>query len=61
MPLTIQDQYFIAWFRSLRAYDRLVIYGWLLTGDPRLLVSLWGGLFGSQTYQLFEVAATEGR
>lgn len=61
MALTAQEQVFIAWYRSLRAYDRMVIYGWLLTGDSRLLLTLWGGAFGSETYQLFEVPTAERR
>lgn len=60
MALTVQEQYFIAWYRSLRAYDRLVIYGWLLTGDARLLASLGGRLFSSQHHQFLEVATPEG-
>ena len=61
MALTAQEQVFIAWFRNLPAYDRMVIYGWLLTGDSRLLLSLWGRVFGGQAHQIFEIPAPEGR
>lgn len=60
MALSAADLYFIAWFRSLRPYDQMVIYGWLLTGDPRLLASLWGRLIHRQQDELFEVATPEG-
>jgi hypothetical protein len=59
MALTVEDQCFIAWFRSLRAYDRLVIYGWLLTGDAGLLAGLWGRMVDGQQHQFFKVAAAE--
>ena len=61
MALTAQEQVFIAWYRSLRAYDRMVIYGWLLTGDSRLLLSLWSRPFGGEPYQLFEIPTAERR
>lgn len=61
MPLSAKDQYFIAWYRSLRAYDRLIIYGWLLTGDTRLIVNLRGRVVHSQPDKRLEVAAPEGR
>lgn len=59
MTLTVQEQMFFAWYRNLRAYDRMVIYGWLLTGDSRLLLSLWGRAFSGEANQLLEVPTAE--
>ena len=59
MALTAREKIVLAWFRSLRPYERMVLQGWLLTGDSRLLLSLWSRTFGSQANKLFEVPTPE--
>lgn len=61
MELTVEELYLIAWYRALGAYYRVALHGWLMTGDHRLILGLWGRIIDSEAYQLFEVAAPEGR
>lgn len=60
MALTEQEKAIIAWYRTLTAYQKLLVHGWLLTGDAHLLKGLWGRVFSRELHQLLEVPTPEG-
>jgi hypothetical protein len=61
VALNEQEKAIIAWYRTLSAYQKMLLTGWLLTGDAHLLKALGGSVFSSELHQFLKVATPERR